>query len=188
MWSNQSLPFQLIFYFFPASCPICCMILIIHRTKYAMSCFHLTVLLLHNFFFWNVISYLATFERPPPISSLPRPASSNQHLQHSLFSHHDTFFFFLFYFIFKLNITVLDLPNIKMNPPQVYMCSPSWTLLPPPSPFHPSGSSQCTSPKHPVSYLNFKWIKCSNQKTQTGWMNTKTRPINMLSTRNPLQT
>ena len=33
-----------------------------------------------------------------------------------------------------------------MNPPQVYMCSPSWTLLPPPSPFHPSGSSQCTSP------------------------------------------
>ena len=32
-----------------------------------------------------------------------------------------------------------------MNPPQVYMCSPSWTLLPPPSPFHPSGSSQCTS-------------------------------------------
>ena len=37
-----------------------------------------------------------------------------------------------------------------MNPPQVYMCSPSRTLLPPPSPFHPSGSSQCTSPKHPV--------------------------------------
>ena len=33
------------------------------------------------------------------------------------------------------------------------MCSPSWTLLPPPSPFHPSGSSQCTSPKHPVSCL-----------------------------------
>ena len=27
---------------------------------------------------------------------------------------------------------------------------PSWTLLPPPSPYHPSGSSQCTSPKHPV--------------------------------------
>ena len=61
------------------------------------------------------------------------------------------FSFFLFYFIFKLYITVLVLPNIKMNTPQVYMCSPSWTLLPPPSPFHPSGSSQCTSPKHPVS-------------------------------------
>ena len=42
------------------------------------------------------------------------------------------------------------LPYIKMNPPQVYMCSPSWTLLPPSSPYHPFGSSQCTSPKHPV--------------------------------------
>ena len=40
-----------------------------------------------------------------------------------------------------------------MNTPQVYMCSPSWTLLPPPSPFHPSGSSQRTSPKHPVSCI-----------------------------------
>ena len=40
-----------------------------------------------------------------------------------------------------------------MNPPEVYMCSPSWTLLPPPSPYHPSGSSQCTSPKHPVSCI-----------------------------------
>ena len=28
-------------------------------------------------------------------------------------------------FIFKLYIIVLVLPNIKMNPPQVYMCSPS---------------------------------------------------------------
>ena len=28
-----------------------------------------------------------------------------------------------------------------MNPPQAYMCSPSWTLLPPPSPHHPSGLS-----------------------------------------------
>ena len=58
-------------------------------------------------------------------------------------------FFFNFIFIFKLYKIVLVLPNIEMNPPQVYMCSPSWTL-PPPSPCHPSGSSQCTSPKHPV--------------------------------------
>ena len=34
-------------------------------------------------------------------------------------------FFFKFYFIFKLNIIVLVLPNIKMNPPQAYTCSPS---------------------------------------------------------------
>ena len=36
-----------------------------------------------------------------------------------------------FNFIFKLYIIVLVLPFIKMNLPQVYMCSPSWTLLPP---------------------------------------------------------
>ena len=45
------------------------------------------------------------------------------------------------------------LPYIKMNPPQVYMCFPSWSLLPPPSPYHSSGSSQCTSPKHLVSCI-----------------------------------
>ena len=32
------------------------------------------------------------------------------------------FIFLKFYFIFKLYIIVLVLPNIKMNPPQVYMC------------------------------------------------------------------
>ena len=63
------------------------------------------------------------------------------------------FLFFKFYFIFKFYVIVLVLPNIKMNPPQVFMCSPSWTLLPPPSPHHPPGSSQCTSPKHPVSCI-----------------------------------
>ena len=40
-----------------------------------------------------------------------------------------------------------------MNPPQVYTCSPSWTPFPPPSLYHPSGSSHCTSPKHPVSCI-----------------------------------
>ena len=33
-----------------------------------------------------------------------------------------------------------------------------------------------------------KWIKCTNQKTQTGWVDTKTRPICMLSIRDPLHT
>ena len=45
------------------------------------------------------------------------------------------------------------LPYINMNLLQVYTCSPSWTPLPPPSLYHPSGSSQCTSPKHPVSSI-----------------------------------
>ena len=55
------------------------------------------------------------------------------------------FFFFLLYNI------VLVLPYINMHPPRVYTCSPSWT--PPPSSYHPSGSSQCTSPKLPVSCI-----------------------------------
>ena len=55
--------------------------------------------------------------------------------------------FFLLYNI------VLGLPYININPPRVYTCSPSWTPLPSPSPYHPSGSSQYTSPKHPVSCI-----------------------------------
>ena len=35
------------------------------------------------------------------------------------------FLFFFFNFIFKLYILVLVLSNIKVNPPQAHMCSPS---------------------------------------------------------------
>ena len=45
------------------------------------------------------------------------------------------------------------MPYIHMNQPWVYMCFPFWTPLPPPSPSHPSGSSQHTSPEHPVSCM-----------------------------------
>ena len=38
-----------------------------------------------------------------------------------------------------------SLPYINMNPPWVYTCSPP--------PYHPSGSSQCSSPEHPVSCI-----------------------------------
>ena len=85
------------------------------------------------------------------------------------------FLFFKFYFIFKLYNIVLVLPNIEMNPPQVDLCSPSWTLLPPPSPYPPSGSSQCTSPKHPVlcmepglglvSYMILDMFQCHSPKS-----------------------
>ena len=37
-----------------------------------------------------------------------------------------------------------------MNPPWVYTCSQSRTPFLPLPPHHPSGSSQCTSPKHPA--------------------------------------
>ena len=63
-----------------------------------------------------------------------------------------SFIFFSFYFILLYN-TVLVLPYINMYPPRVYTCSQSWTPLPPPSSYHLSGSSQGTSPKHPVSCI-----------------------------------
>ena len=63
------------------------------------------------------------------------------------------FFCICLLFIYLLYNIVLVLPYINMNPSWVYTCSPSWTPLSPPSPYHPSGSSQCTSPKHPVSCI-----------------------------------
>ena len=63
---------------------------------------------------------------------------------------HWFFFNFYFYFILLYN-TALVLPYIDMNPPQVYTSSQSWIPLPPPIPYHLSGSTPCTSPKHPVS-------------------------------------
>ena len=63
------------------------------------------------------------------------------------------FIYLFFYFIFLLYNTVLVLPYISMNLPWVYMSSQSWTPFPPPSPYHLSESSQCTSPKHPVSCI-----------------------------------
>ena len=65
------------------------------------------------------------------------------------------FFNFYFYFILLYN-TVLVLSYIDMNPPRVYMSSQSWTPLSPPTPYHLSGSSQCTSPKHPVSCIRHR--------------------------------
>ena len=59
---------------------------------------------------------------------------------------------FIYYYYLLYNI-VLVLPYINMNPPWVYTCSLSWSPLPTSSPYHPSGSSQCTSPKHPVSCI-----------------------------------
>ena len=55
-----------------------------------------------------------------------------------------------YYYYFLYNI-VLVLPYINMNPPWVYTCSQSRIPLPlPPTPHHPSRSSQCTSPTHPA--------------------------------------
>ena len=66
------------------------------------------------------------------------------------------FFSFIYFFNFIYFFTLQYCIGFDIhwqNPPWVYMCSPSWTPLPPPSPSHPSGSSQCTSPEHPVSCI-----------------------------------
>ena len=68
-------------------------------------------------------------------------------------------FFLNFYFILLYN-TVLVLPYIDMNLPRVYTSSQSWIPLPPPIPYHPSGSSPCTSPKHPVSCIKHRLAIC----------------------------
>ena len=70
--------------------------------------------------------------------------------------HYGDYFLFFplsFIYLFLLYNIVLVLPYIDMNLPWVYMCSPSWSPLPPPSPYHLSGSSPCTSPKLPVSCI-----------------------------------
>ena len=70
------------------------------------------------------------------------------------FFHCNTMLHYLFCFSFFLlyNI-VLVLPYVDMNPPRIYMCSPSQIPLPSLSPSSPSGSSQHTSPEHPVSCI-----------------------------------
>ena len=73
------------------------------------------------------------------------------------------FYFFQFYlFIFLLYNIVLVLPYIDMNPPRVYTSSQSWIPLPilNPTPYHLSGLSPCTSPKHPVSCIEPRLAIC----------------------------
>ena len=101
------------------------------------------------------------------------------HLHHESFQwilRSDFFiYFFKFYFIFKIYNIVLVLPNIEMNLPQVYMCSPSWTLLPPPSPYHPLGRPSAPAPsiqyrasnldRRLVSYMILCVFQCHSPKS-----------------------
>ena len=82
---------------------------------------------------------------------------------HTFFTLHEIFILWIFSFFFwiflflLLNFTILywfcQTSTWIYTCIQVYTCPPSWTLLPPPSLYHPSESSQCTSPKHPVSCI-----------------------------------
>ena len=75
--------------------------------------------------------------------------------KHQFFGAQLSFSLSLFCFVLFYN-TVLALPYIDMNPPWVYMSSHSWTSLPPPTPYHLSGSSPCTSPELPVSCIEHR--------------------------------
>ena len=86
--------------------------------------------------------------------SSPTPQFKSINSSALSFLHSKSFFIFIFFFL--LCNTVLVLPYIDMNPPWVYMSSQSWTPLPPPSPYHLSGLSWGTSPKHPVSCIEHR--------------------------------
>ena len=75
---------------------------------------------------------------------------------HILF-HRGHTIFFNFYFILLYN-TVFVLPYINMNLPRVYTSSQSQIPLPPPTTYHLSGSSPCTSPKHPASCIEHRLV------------------------------
>ena len=57
----------------------------------------------------------------------------------------------LFYFIFYLYNIVLVLPYINMNLPQVYTCSPSWTL-----PFLPPRTIPLGRPSAPAPSIQYR--------------------------------
>ena len=78
-----------------------------------------------------------------------------------LFHHKATFFFsFIYLFIFILYNIVLVLPYIDMNPPWVYMCSPSWTPSHFPPHTIPLGYPSAPAPSilYPASNLDWRFV------------------------------
>ena len=68
------------------------------------------------------------------------------------------FYFFISFFIyFLLYNIVLVLPYINVHPPRVYMCSPSWTPLPPPSHIIPLGHPSAPAPSFLYPPSNLDW-------------------------------
>ena len=84
----------------------------------------------------------------PLVSSSPSPLIPKHFILHALY------FFLIFILFLKLYNIVLVLPNIEMNPPQVYPHSPSWTLFPPPSPTLPLGRPSAPAPSIQYHALN----------------------------------
>ena len=66
-------------------------------------------------------------------------------------------FFFNFYFYFALQYCIgfaIHWHESATGVPEFPLLNP----LPPPTPYHLSGSSQCTSPKHPVSCIEHRLV------------------------------
>ena len=132
-----------------------------HITPFEKFCFGALSLKLTLFlnFYWSIVDLHCV--------SAVQQSESVTHIHISTF--------LKFYFIFKLYIIVLVLPNIKMNPPQVYMCSPSWThlLLPPhtiplgrPSALAPSIQYRASNLDWQiVSYMIFYMFQCHSPKS-----------------------
>ena len=71
--------------------------------------------------------------------------------------------FFKNYFLFLLNFTLQYCIGFAIHQHESTMdvhVFPILNPLPPPSPYHLSGSSQCTSPKHPVSCIEPRLVIC----------------------------
>ena len=83
----------------------------------------------------------------PPVNHFPRESSK-------------VFFKYKFiYFNWRL-LTLqycIGLSYINMNLPQVHTCSPSWTLLPPPSPTIPLGRPSAWAPSIQYHASNLEW-------------------------------
>ena len=70
-----------------------------------------------------------------------------------LFIYFLIYYFLKFYFIFKTLHNCISFVKYQNESATGIHVFPTLTLLRPPSPYPPSGSSQCTSPKHPVSCI-----------------------------------
>ena len=72
---------------------------------------------------------------------------------------YELFYLFLFIYFFSLQYCI-GFAIHWLESAMGYMCSPSWNPLPLPFPSHPSGSSHCTSPEHPVSCIEPGLVIC----------------------------
>ena len=68
---------------------------------------------------------------------------------------------FLFLFLFLPYFTLQYCIGFDIHWPESTTgvhAIPTWTPLPPPTPYHLSGSSPCTRPKHPVSCIKYRLV------------------------------